>query len=126
LLEGAAVPGVGLGGAADVEVRELVQQGLQHVAGADAGIGRDLEPELAGDGEAEPVWLAARAAHLQRRGRRRQRAAGEHRQSPQALQLLVEGDAGDEVVGARARARRRSRARGPAAAAPQPWQRGHQ
>ena len=56
------MPGVGFAGAADVEVDQLVQQGLEDVAGADAGIGGDREAELAGDGEAEPVGFAARRA----------------------------------------------------------------
>ena len=40
-LEGGAVPGVGLGGAADVKVDQLVEEGLEDVAAADPGIGRD-------------------------------------------------------------------------------------
>jgi len=58
------VPGVGLGGAADVEVDQLVEEGLEHVAASDPGIGGDREAELAGDGEAEAIRAPLGAADL--------------------------------------------------------------
>ena len=70
------MPGVSFGGAADVEVRELVQQGLEHIARADAGVGGDREAELGRDGKAEAVGPGTSAAHLQLRRPFRQRAVG--------------------------------------------------
>ena len=126
------MPGVGFGGAADVKVDELVQQGLEHVAAADPGVGGDREPELGRDGEADSVRAAAGAAHLQPGASGGERAVGEDGQGAETVQLAVEGDAGDLVVGSRARARRpgwRRRARRgmPTVAQPsQTWHRGHQ
>ncbi len=99
-LEGGAVPGVRFGSAADVEVGELVEEGLEDVAGADVRVGGDREAKLGGDGEAEPVGAAAGPAHPQLRGALGQRSGGEDGQVAEASQLGVEGDAGDQVVGA--------------------------
>jgi hypothetical protein len=115
---------VGFGGSADVEVDQLVEEGLQYVSGSDAGIGGDRESELTRDGEAEPVRAAAGAADLELWPSPGQRPVGEDRQRPQALHLLIDGNAGDEVVGAGLRAWGSSR--GAAAAASQTWHRGHQ
>jgi hypothetical protein len=127
------VPGVGLGGAADVEVDQLVQEGLEGVAAGDARVGGDGEAGLARDGKAETVGALARAADLELGRRAGQRPAGEDGQSAQALHLFVESDPRHLVVGARSRTRRRSAgsglraiARGAAPAPPQAWQRGHQ
>jgi hypothetical protein len=127
------VPGVGFGGPANVKVDQLVQQRLQHVARADAGVGGNREAELAGNREAEPIRTGARPAHLELGPVLRQRPVSEDRQPPQAVHLLVEGDAGNEVVGPRPRSRRSSRLtprlalrRRSPAEAPQTWHRGHQ
>lgn len=125
------MPGVGFGGAADVEVDQLMQQRLQHVTGADAGIGRDREAELAGDGEAEAVGPGASAADFELGASLRQRPVGEGRQRSQTFHLIVESDAGDEVIGARAHRAIRLRPslalrRRSPAEAPQAWHRGHQ
>jgi hypothetical protein len=118
---------MGIGGAADVEMDQLVQEGLQHVAAADAGIGGDREAELAGDGEAETVGAFAGAADLELRRGASQRPVREDRQPVEARHLLVESDARDQVVGARPRRRRLGRRRcGATSPTPQPWQRGHQ
>ena len=74
------MPGVGFGGAADVEVGQLVEQGLEDVTGTDAGVGGDREAVLGRDGEAEAVGALARAADLELGRLDGQRAVGEDRQ----------------------------------------------
>ena len=111
-----------LRGAADVEVDQLVQEGLEHIARADAGIGGDRESELARDREAEAVGAATRAPHLELGPALGERPAGEDAQAAQALHLLVQSDLCHQVVGAGPGAR--SRRLNPPAA--QLWHRGHQ
>ena len=65
-----------------------------------AGIGGDREAELGRDGEAEPVRAACGRGAPSAPAARGQRAVGEDRQAAQPVQLAVEGDAGDVVVGA--------------------------
>ena len=93
------MPAVCLGGAADVQVDELVEQRLQHVAGADAGVGGDGEAELGRHGEAEAVGAAACSPHLELGLASGQKTVGEHRQGPQPGHLLAKGDPGHEKVG---------------------------
>jgi hypothetical protein len=98
-LENLAVPGVRARLAPEVQVDELVQQGLEHVAGADPRIRGDREPPLARDGEAEAVGAGAAAPNLELRRRERQRPAGERGQGAKAMQLPAQVDAGDQVIG---------------------------
>jgi hypothetical protein len=70
---------MGFGGTADVEVDKLVEEGLEHVAATDPGIGGDGEAELAGDGEAESIGALAGTADLELGGGAGQRAGGEDR-----------------------------------------------
>jgi hypothetical protein len=46
-------------------VDQLVQERLEDVAGADPGICGNGKAELAGYGEAEPVWPPACSPHLE-------------------------------------------------------------
>lgn len=107
LLEGSAVPGVGLGGAADVQVDQLVEERLSDVAGADPGVVGDLEAELAGNGKAEAVGALAGPPHLELRSPHRERTVGEDRQRAQPFELLVQRHPRDQVVGAGATPRGR-------------------
>ncbi|HSS32501.1 MAG TPA: hypothetical protein VLL27_04390 [Solirubrobacterales bacterium] len=104
------MPAVGFGCAADVEVSELMKQGLEDVAGADAGVGGDRESVLGRDGEAEAVRPDAGAAYLQLWRARRERAAGKDWERAEPPHLVIEGDAGDGVVG---RSAEDSRGHGP-------------
>lgn len=96
------MPSPGLGGPAQVKVDELVEEGLEDVAGADSGIGSDREAELRGDSEAEAVGALARPADPERRGSGRERAVGEDRQPPQPLELSVQSHTRNQIVRASA------------------------
>ena len=98
-LEGPSMPGVCLVRAPDVEVDELVGQRLQHVPGADPGIGGEREAKLARHREPDAVGTLARPPHLQLGLARGERPAGECGQPPQPRHLRVKADAGDGEVG---------------------------
>ncbi len=98
VFEGASVPGPRLGGAAQVKVHQLMEEGLENVARADSRIGGNRKTELGGDGEAETVGARARSADLERRGSGRKRAAGEDRQPPEPPELQVQRHTRNQVV----------------------------
>jgi hypothetical protein len=106
---------------------QLVEEGLEDVAGADAGVGGDREAVLGRDGETEAVGALARAADLELGRLLGQGAVDEDRQGAQALHLPVQRHAGHRVVG-RPPGDRRARPAFRRRPAPPPhdWHLGHQ
>jgi hypothetical protein len=97
-LESPPVPTMPAGLGPDVEMDELVEQGLQGVAGPDSRVRGDREPPLLRDREPEPVRPAGGTSNLELGPADRQLAAGEGRQAPEPLHLLGEVEPGDAVV----------------------------
>ena len=76
---------MGLRGAPDVEVDQLVEQHLKDVAAADSRIRGDGEAKLTRHGEAEAIRAPARPPHLELGLAPREWPVGEHRQRPSLL-----------------------------------------